>query len=368
MVIEAVEGRLRLRWQAGGKRYAMALGLPDGVVNRKMAQVKAGQIEGDIATGNFDATLSKYRAPTATGTAKRTKIVLAVELFDRFTAYKAKFLDPRTIENYLAIRSLLVRFFGEKPAADIDQASAENFAQWLVEQAGVAPRTAREKLWLIKSAWKWAMEPIRGIVQVNVWAELPGRVKVPPKQRPRPFSKEEMARIVEGFTASSYYAHYTDYVRFLLATGVRTGEAVGLQWKHVAADCSWAWIGESVSKGVRKATKTGKARVLPMTAALQAILLLRKGAGVEPEALVFPAPGGGPIDANNFHRRAWMTVLGSLGIDPRRPYNCRHSLVSNALDMGMSPLDVAALTGHNVRTLYTFYAANVNSRPRLPEL
>jgi integrase len=60
--------------------------------------------------------------------------------------------------------------------------------------------------------------------------------------------------------------------------------------------------------------------------------------------------------------------LTLLGIDYRKPYTTRHTLISHALDMNMNPVAVAQLTGHNVETLYENYAGVVNSRPRLPEL
>ncbi len=56
---------LRLRWRHEGKRYCLALGIPDNKLNRAAAQTKARQIEGDMVTGNFDPTLTKYKpAPT----------------------------------------------------------------------------------------------------------------------------------------------------------------------------------------------------------------------------------------------------------------------------------------------------------------
>jgi len=84
--------------------------------------------------------------------------------------------------------------------------------------------------------------------------------------------------------------------------------------------------------------------------------------------LVFPAPKGGPIDDHNFRNRAWMRVLAKLGIEYRKPYTTRRTLISHALDQGMAPTTVAYLAGHDVKTLYESYSAHVQSRPRLPEV
>jgi integrase len=56
-----------------------------------------------------------------------------------------------------------------------------------------------------------------------------------------------------------------------------------------------------------------------------------------------------------------------LGIDYRKPYITQHSLISHALESGMNPVGIAAITGHDVLTLYERYAGIVNP-PQLPEL
>lgn len=63
--IEAVSERLRLRWSHNGKRHCLSLGLPDNKVNQSSALLKAKQIELDMVSGNFDATLEKYKPAKA---------------------------------------------------------------------------------------------------------------------------------------------------------------------------------------------------------------------------------------------------------------------------------------------------------------
>jgi integrase len=98
------------------------------------------------------------------------------------------------------------------------------------------------------------------------------------------------------------------------------------------------------------------------------MLLARRDADYDPNDLVFVSPNGKAIDDHNFRNRAWKTILTRLGIDYRKPYTTRHTLISHALDTGMNPVVVAQLTGHDVKTLYENYAGVVNSRPRLPEI
>jgi hypothetical protein len=43
------------------QRYCLSVGLPDSIINRKVATQKAQQIELDMLSGNFDPTLQKYK-------------------------------------------------------------------------------------------------------------------------------------------------------------------------------------------------------------------------------------------------------------------------------------------------------------------
>jgi integrase len=86
--IENDDRRLRLRFTYAGKRYALAIGLPDSRVNRLVAQQKAAQIELDIASGNFDFTLSKYKPPRQTSL--KSQEITVAELFQQFAEYQSK--------------------------------------------------------------------------------------------------------------------------------------------------------------------------------------------------------------------------------------------------------------------------------------
>ena len=360
--IEEYQGRLRLRWRHLGKRYALSIGLPDSKVNRQVAQQKATIIELDIASGNFDLTLKKYKPHT-----QNSEGLSVVSLFELFMEYKAKRLLPRSLDKYDATLKYLERYFENRVAAAIDEKAAEQFMEWLTKQK-LSPMVCRERLTLIRAAWDWGIaDDHLEAGQSNPWVDMVLRVRVEPKQMPKPFTREEMTAIVEGFKKSRYYSYYTDYVEFLFGTGCRTAEAIGLRWKHLTDDCSSIWIGESLTRGVRKATKTNRARTISLSEKLKQMLLRRRPEKPEPDGLVFRSAKGGAIDDHNFRNRAWTSVLAESGVDYRKPYNTRHTFISHALDMGMNPVEVAQLTGHDVQTLYENYAGNVNSRPRLPE-
>jgi len=94
--IETFRGRLRLRLPRqlfDGKQKYLYTELADTDVNRRAAEAKAKVIESDIAYERFDYTLTKYGRPqpptlTVVETLK-TQSMTALELWNRFAAYKA---------------------------------------------------------------------------------------------------------------------------------------------------------------------------------------------------------------------------------------------------------------------------------------
>ncbi|MEM6256400.1 MAG: tyrosine-type recombinase/integrase [Cyanobacteria bacterium P01_D01_bin.156] len=349
--IESDDGRLRLRFSYGGKRYAMAVGLPDSKVNRIVAQQRAAQIELDIVSGNFDLTLKKYKPPKGGG--KKAEVSQVTGLFQKFTKVqtKAKGLEVGSLCRYNATLKHLETFFSNKESEAVEESDAQAFVAYL--RKNVSERTVKEYVTLVQSCWVWAAKNLPD----NPWIAVLTQVKPAPKQKVKPFTLEEVQKILEGFRTDRYYRHYADFVTFLFGTGCRFGEAVALQWKHLADDFSTVWIGESVSRGVRKTTKTGKDRTVTLTGKVAEMLVARRSNKWKPDDLVFPAPRGKTINDRSFRRRAWKKVLKKSEIEYRKPYATRHTAISHALANGANPLAVAEQTGHDPQILFKHYAS-----------
>jgi integrase len=97
------------------------------------------------------------------------------------------------------------------------------------------------------------------------------------------------------------------------------------------------------------------------------LLCRLKLASAQPDDLVFVTPNGNPIRDQNFCRRAWKTILTELGIPYRKPYYLRATFISHALEAGVSPTTIAAMTGHSVQVLFQYYAAAIKA-PQLPDI
>ncbi|WP_240789311.1 site-specific integrase [Synechococcus sp. BS56D] len=160
------------------------------------------------------------------------------------------------------------------------------------------------------------------------------------------------------------------YPLFLLwlSTGMRNAEIRGLTW-----DCIRWEDGEVlVCKSLRRdgyssghhswaSTKTGKERVVPLTAQVREVLRQHKEqmeqlAIYDPYGLVFVAPTSYSNIYDHLVGRVWKRSLERCGLKPRRLYAQRHSFLSHALAMGNSPADLAAAAGHSTKMLLDTYA------------
>ncbi|MDF0554890.1 DUF3596 domain-containing protein [Kamptonema sp. UHCC 0994] len=289
-------------WSWQGKRFYLYIGLPDSQANRKVAQIKAHQIELDIAGGNFDSSLVKYKPP------QKEESLTVFELFAEFVKYKQRQITRPTLAKYVGFQSYITQFFRASSAIAVTESLAQDFQEWLSQR--LEPITVRERIVMLNACWKWAIK--KKLLRENPWSEV--KSPVPPKQPPQPFTKEEIAYICAKFRSDNRLQHYADYVEFKFGVGLRTGEAAALLWRHCSPECDRIWIGESVSNGNRKAAKRNKSRTVPLTPKLQQLLKNRRPDLPEPHHPIFTSIEGGLINSKNFCRRYWKPALAELGI------------------------------------------------------
>ncbi|MDZ8185924.1 MAG: site-specific integrase [Nostoc sp. ChiSLP02] len=356
-------GSIQLKFSVGGKRYSFNP-IPGGQFtnNRdlKTAQAIASQIQNDILAKNFDPTLNRYRlAPKQSiqSSSQVSKPQMLLELWDNWV--DSLNLSRATRQHhYKAIRQQIV-----KANPDLIDTT------WLT-QSNLGASTFNQRLGYLKRCYRWAVS--KNLVTSNPYDGLKTR-RVYAKPI-KPFTSREIKAIIQGFEESAM--HYAPFVKFLLATGVRTSEAIGLCWRHVDFDQGLVTIHESLSRDwagngyqrVRKETKTGSSRHLAMTDELRLLLWSIKPPKPDQDSLVFTTVKGKPIDDGNFRERYWIKVLTRVGVDYRRPYTTRHTTASHAIDQGTPITGVAYLLGHkDTRMVMQTYAHLVN-RPELPNI
>ena len=128
-----------MAWSWEGKRFWLYIGLPDTIVNRKVASIKASQIELDMASGNFDPSLVKYKP-------QKQESISVSDLFDRFVEYKRHKIDPDTFVKYTAFEKHRNVFFQNKTSVSVSGSVAEKFRDWLLSELSLKPIAVRERL------------------------------------------------------------------------------------------------------------------------------------------------------------------------------------------------------------------------------
>lgn len=164
----------------------------------------------------------------------------------------------------------------------------------------------------------------------------------------QPFTLEEVQKILD-----SVRPDFRDYLTVRFFTGLRTGEVNGLKWKHVDLDRNLILVRETVvngqeTDGVKTDTSMRDIAMLPMVrAAIENRLKARS-----PDCpWVFATSEGNPIDAHNFSNRVWYPLLRYLELEPRRPYQTRHTAATLMLAAGENPEWIAQVMGHSTTAM-----------------
>jgi integrase len=87
--------------------------------------------------------------------------------------------------------------------------------------------------------------------------------------------------------------------------------------------------------------------------------LARVCAGRVPDALVFPAPGGGFRRNGNFRRNVFDAAARRAGVDGVTPHGLRHTAASLAIQAGATVVLVCRMLGHSSPTITLNVYANL---------
>lgn len=129
-------------------------------------------------------------------------------------------------------------------------------------------------------------------------------------------------------------------VRFAIETGMRMGEILSLQWCNVDMPNRVATLPD---------TKTGDARQVPLSTA--AIAAISPPPRHFKDGRVFWTWKRADCLEN-----AWRRAVKSAGIIDLRFHELRHQAVSRLFELGLNPMEVAAISGHKTLQMLKRYA------------
>lgn len=182
-----------------------------------------------------------------------------------------------------------------------------------------------------------------------------------PKSDVQPFTLQEVKQIIDR-VRPDFRNYYT--VRFF--SGMRTGEIDGLKWKYVDFDRRLILVRETIVYGEDDYTKTDASqRDISMSQPVYDALQNQYRATGGMSEYVFCNLRGAPIEHNNVTKRVWYPLLKVLGLDPRRPYQTRHTAATLWLAAGEAPEWIARQMGHaNTEMLFKVYSRYVPNLTR----
>lgn len=281
------------------------------------------------------AILEDYRITRESGREggleKRIAVFLAAKKIDG--------LSPKTLKNY---REMLEAFAArvDKPAGKISADDIREYVGYLVEKRRLKDSSVQTHINTLRSFFGWL--DAEDIIKKNPMRKIKS-LKIDRAKARRPLTAEQLERLRDGCGTYKEKA----LVEFLVSSGCRLGELVGIQVNAVD------WQGRSVvvlGKGGKERTVYFSVRAKLM---LQEYLSRRKGG----EALF--ASSRAPYEA--MKPRAVEKILQKIGEragEARRvhPHLMRHTFASNALNAGMDITIIQHLLGHTDPKTTLIYA------------
>jgi integrase len=165
--------------------------------------------------------------------------------------------------------------------------------------------------------------------------------------------RQERVKAMDAAQLSAFLAacpsepRYADLFLLLARTGLRLGEALGLQWPDVDLDHAMLHVVRAFSNRRIETPKSGHARTVDMSPEL-VTRLRRRLAELEVErvdAPVFPTMLGTPQDESRV-RKAMARILAVAKLPHFSPHDLRHTFASLHLQSGTSPAYVQRQLGH----------------------
>jgi integrase len=247
----------------------------------------------------------------------------------------------------------LVTVFGDRA---LDTIEVSDVNRYLAEHtAELRPKTRRNILSLFQKILDDAVE--EGYLPVN---RLRGSKTL---QRPRALRPEdaetieildpaEVNQLLDAMPAEPYPFFLT-----LALTGLRLGEALGLQWGDIERGAGRVHVRRTVYRGQSYVPKTKRsARAVDvgdqLLGVLDGVRLARFGdAPPPPDALMFPSAAGTPMDPDNLRHRVWEPALATAELRHVRIHSLRHTYASMLIAQGENLKYVSSQLGHSSITI-----------------
>lgn len=312
-----------------------------GEMRRRQPRIRLGshkELRSRVAARErADAWLARSRPETL----EPGPTVLAIEYFEHFIARHVPLMRPTTRRHYVTvIRLHLAPAFPRLRLTEIDTAAAQQL------MADLSQRLARATIGGIRAILLQVLRQARrdghGACHID-----PKTVRLPKassaEREPRAIAAAELDQIL----AASEWPWRALWA-ILGYAGLRIGEALALEWRHVDLERRLLRIRQASVDGQLAQLKTRTSRAdLPLLEVLAAILTEYRGAWRPNDAgLLFATRNGKPLRADSVRTRRLAPLLERLGLPRAGCHAFRHGLPARLNAAGASPAAIQRLLRH----------------------
>ncbi len=279
------------------------------------------------------AKISDFKAQLASG---RIFEVVAWEWLDQAD------ISEKTEQTYRTVVTQLCSHFGKTPTRQISPADVAAFVK-AISDGRYARRTVQMRADLLRMIFDHAI--FKGDASVNPAAtiKLSKRLRVEHRQ----LAPDSSIQAIRDHVGDDFGL----FAFFLLHTGLRPGELLGLRWEDVDLDARLIHVRRAVSypsnQPLIKDPKTE-------AGTRDVILLDALAAKLTPgDGYIF---GGEKPLTKTQYRKRWETYVATAGVTAI-PYQLRHEFATICFDAGLDAKDTQHLMGHasitTTRNVYT---------------
>ena len=268
------------------------------------------------------------------------------ERLDKWLDLVADELSPTTLRGYRGVvRGKIVPALGAVKIRKLRPSQIDALYLALVRDEGLAPATVRQVHAVLRrtlsQAVKW------GWIQAN-----PAVNASPPRSRRpdiRPPDLAEVRKLIAEADASA--PDFATFLRLMVATGLRRGEACALRWSDLDVDAASLLVERAIitvtGKGTaEKDTKTHAARRIALDPGTLGVLLAHHavveerarvcGAHLDPDAFIF---SHAPDDSRSWYpdnvSSAFISLRDRVGLEGVRLHDLGHMHATQLLAAGV---------------------------------
>jgi integrase len=285
--------------------------------------------------GKSDAEVeAKYKAATAEPESPKARTFKDVA--DAWWEEKEDTVSPNSVHGMKTGKKYAVEAFGDKPVTEI---TPHDVVQYLrrFSAKDYSQKTIANKKTVLKSIFDYAF--LAGDIDRNPCADLPS-IRGKAKEPRQPASDADIALIEQHKNDSNIARMYY----FMLYTGLRRGEAVALQYKHIDRKAMTARVEQSCAwADSAPVLKTPKTSAGIRTVALTDNVLTVIEDGHKPEEYIFFPDG---LPRRRAIEKGFEEYRRQTGVTAT-PHMLRHSYASMLHSAGIDVKDAQVLLGHS---------------------